>query len=163
VKARIAVAGLVCVAATLAACSAATGPTPEVPAAELRQVPTSVTVGGATLVLEPYLWRDFQPISPPDGKPLAAVLRLRTSGDVALPAGVRVDAAWVVSGEAIWAARISDERLSTPPGPPFYEAVARDGPKWGPGITVDVVVQVRDADARSWRLRASGVPINRTD
>ena len=162
-RTSIAVVGLFSVAAALAACSGATSPPPHVPAAELRQAPTSVTVGGVTLVLEPYLWRDFQPSSPPDGEPLIAVLGVRPVGDLAFPDGVRIDAAWVVNGEAVWAARISEQRRMTPPGPLGYEAVARDGPKWGPGITVDVVVQVRDADGHSARLRASGQPIHRTD
>ena len=36
--------------------------------------PHIVAIAGATLRVDASLWRDFQPISPPDGKPLAAIL-----------------------------------------------------------------------------------------
>jgi hypothetical protein len=68
-----------------------------------------------------------------------------------------VSTVWVVFNDAVWSAAAQDERFGTDTSP-FYEAVARDGPKWGPGVTVDVVVRVSDG-ARSWLLRAADQPI----
>ena len=134
-------------------------PTP--PASELRAAPTLVTVAGTALRLETYLWRDFQPISPPDGKPLIAVMRVRAADGGTVPGGLQVDAAWVVNGGAVWAAEVRDEHGSS--NAQYYEVVGRDGPKWGPGITVDVIVRVRDAQAGASRLlRAADQPIRMT-
>jgi hypothetical protein len=46
---------------------------------------------------------------------------------------------------------------------PIYELVARDGPKWGPGITGDVVVRLRDQSGQASLLRAAKTPIRRSD
>jgi hypothetical protein len=43
------------------------------------------------------------------------------------------------------------------------EVFAEGGPKWGPGIEVDVVVRLRDAAGKSWYLKARRQPIHRTD
>jgi hypothetical protein len=140
------------------------GPTaPEpLPAPELRAAPTVVTLAGKPLVLETFLWRDFMPISPPDGKPLIAVLRVRAADGTAVPPGVRADAVWVVFGGEVWTAREVEERARDETAP-FYEAVARNGPKWGPGVTVEVVVRLRDSTGRSVLLRAADQLVHRTD
>ena len=137
------------------------GPRPR-PAPELRATPVRVTVDGTALLLESYLWRDFQPSSPPDGKPLIAVLRIKSADGSEVPQGVRADAVWVVFGDDVWAAPIAEERPRGAPAEGF-EVVARDGPKWGPGVTVDVVVRLRDAAGRTVLLRAPDQPIHRTD
>jgi hypothetical protein len=41
--------------------------------------------------------------------------------------------------------------------------VARDGPKWGPGIEVDVVIRLRDAAGRHVLLQAREQLVHRTD
>jgi hypothetical protein len=43
------------------------------------------------------------------------------------------------------------------------EIVVRGGPKWGPGIKVDVVVELKDAKNQSHLLRASKQDIHRTE
>lgn len=135
------------------------GPRP-LPAPELRAAPLTVTLAGATLALETSLWRDFQPSSPPDGKPLIAVMRVRTAGGSPMPPAVRADAAWVVYGDRVWSAAVAEEY---PREASSFEVVAREGPKWGPGVTVDVVVRLRDAGGATALLRATAQPIHRTD
>ena len=142
----------------LGACEDVLAPEP-LPPSELRGAPTSITLGGKTLVLETYLYRDFMPVSPPNGKPLIAVLRVKTADGSAFPSGVRADGAWVVLGDEVWSAAVGEERF---PSASSYEVVARNGPKWGPGVTVDVVVRLRE-DGEEHRLRASNQPIHRTD
>jgi hypothetical protein len=118
-------------------------------------------VGGAIIRLEPYLWRDFQPISPPDGKPLIAVLRVRTTNGAAITPGLRADTAWVVNGPTAWVAAVILEHASS--DSTYFEVVAREGPKWGPGINVDVVLRLHDASGAPVFLRANAQPIHRTD
>lgn len=139
--------------------SSPTAPTPG--AAELASAPTAVTVAGKSLRLETFLTRDFMPISPPDGKPLGGVLRIRTADSSGVPATVRADMVWVLNGSETWSAVPREERSRSETAP-VYELIARDGPKWGPGITVDVVVRLRDAAGRSFLLRAPNQDIRGT-
>jgi hypothetical protein len=142
-------------------CSAEDVVTP-LPASELRAAPSVIVVGGQSLALVPYLWRDFQPVSPPNGKPLAAVLRVTAADRKPLTASFVVDAAWISNGDEVWTARVEDEGHSRA-DPLYYEVVARDGPKWDPGIRVDVVVRVREQSGATKLLRAADQLIGRTD
>jgi hypothetical protein len=150
----------VALAGLLVGCRSPTGPEP-LPTPTLRAAPTVVTIAGKPLVLETFLWRDFMPISPPDGRPLIAVLRVKAADGTTVPSSVRADAVWVVFGSEVWAARTAEER-SRDETAPFYEAIARNGPKWGPGVTVDVVVRLRDNAGQSVLLRAPDQFVHRT-
>ena len=142
-------------------CSA-TRMTASVPTGDLQAAPVSVIVGRQTLVLVPFLWRDFMPVSPPDGKPLVAVLRVQANDGAALAATFHVDGAWVIYGAEVWAASVGEEKLASP-STVYYEVVARDGPKWGPNVSVDVVVRIREPSGSSQLLRAAAQLIRRTD
>jgi hypothetical protein len=128
---------------------------------ELTTAPAEVLVGGKALTLETSLWRDFQPISPPDGKPLVAILQIKTEDGSEVPGTVRADMVWVLNGMQRWSAVPQEERRR-PETSPVYELVVRDGPKWGPGISVDVVVRLRSNDARAFLLRAADQSIRGT-
>jgi hypothetical protein len=128
---------------------------------DLTAAPTSVSLGGKSIRLETSLWRDFQPIAPPDGKPLVALLQIKTEDGSDVPATLRADMVWVFNGSQSWSAVPQEER-PRPETSPVYELVARDGPKWGPGISVDVVVRLLSPDRRSFLLRAADQPIRAT-
>jgi hypothetical protein len=128
----------------------------------LRAAPTTVTLSGETLRLMPYVYRDFQPVSPPDGRAMIAILRVQTTGGSAFPTGVRVDAAWVVFGQEVWTASV-EETAGVQPGSPMGEWVIRNGPKWGPGVNVDVIVELRTSTGSTSLLRASDQLIQRTN
>jgi hypothetical protein len=127
----------------------------------LENAPSRVKIAGSELRLETYLWRDFMPIAPPDGQPLIAVLRIRTTDGSPFPAGIKAEQVSILKGADVWTAPVKQEHPSTEPG--VLEVVARNGPKWGPGINVDVVVQLRDSNSQIHRLRAADQPIQRTD
>ena len=130
--------------------------------ARVRAATDSVTAEGAALRLSTFLWRDFMPIAPPDGDSLRAVLRITTADSSAFPPALRADAAWVLNGRDVWATWVRETRQRLP-GDPTLEVGAEGGPKWGPGIEVDVVVRLRDAADRAWYLRARQQLIHRTD
>jgi hypothetical protein len=113
------------------------------------------------LVLEPYLWRNFQPGTTATDTRLMAVFRVRTADGRPLPASVRLDSAWVVRGRERWAIALAepDERWE----PHAIEATGRGGPPWEIGSRVTVVVRLRDASGRVWRLEARDQRIRRTD
>jgi hypothetical protein len=129
---------------------------------EVRSAPQEIALADVTVRLESYLWRDFQPIATPDGKPLTAVLRIKTIDGAPIPASLQADTAWVLNGDLAWAAAVREE---WPRGAAssFFEVVARGGPKWGPGIEVDVVVRLRDEAGQYVLLQARAQLIQRTD
>lgn len=143
--------------ATLAGACHATSGTPSL--AELRAVPMEAVVDGRTLYVESYLWRDYMPITPPEGKPLTALFRVRAREGGAAPA-VTVDSAWVVYGSSVWATAPRMEHAPATSGE--LELIARNGPLWPAGSTVDVVLRVRGSRGITL-LRAPQQLIRRTD
>jgi hypothetical protein len=144
-------ASLLTAALALCACEAGMPTSPAGPG-ELRSAPTSIVVDGRALTLRASLWRDFMPISPPDGRPLAAVLQVQPADGTPVSPSIRATAVYVVLGGDVWTAAALEERPRSETAP-AYEVVARDGPKWGPDVNVDVVVRLTDG-SRSWLLRA---------
>ena len=143
-----------------AACAGtATSPTPQ--PSDLASAPLQVTLGGRVLSLEASLWRDFMPISPPDGKPLIAAARVKSDNGSPVPATIVAETLWVLNGNETWSATPREERPRSDTAP-VYEVVARDGPKWSPGAMVDVVVRLRDGDGRTALLRVARQPIQAT-
>ena len=137
--------------------------TPGISVEDLLQVPETLSIDGREFILESYLWRDFMPISPPDGKPLIAIIWIVASDSLALPAQLDADRIYVVLGNDMW-----ESEVTAPEGPDSgseaykLERIARDGPKWGPDVFVDVIVRVV-ADNEIHYLRASDQMIFRTD
>jgi hypothetical protein len=132
------------------------GATPTAPSdvsrAELASAPTRIVSDGVALTLTAFLTRDFMPISPPDGKPLGGVLRIKTENGTPVPAGIVVTASWILFNSETWSASV-EQRPRAETGR-NYEVIVRDGPKWGPDVMVDVVVRVRDSVGAESLLRA---------
>ena len=129
---------------------------------ELLDAPESISVGDQTLRLRTYMWRDFMPISPPDGKPLIAIFWIYSADSTALPDGLTAETGWVINGDRVWDASFEIQE-GVQPKPYELERVARNGPKWGPDIEVETVVRLREADGSTHLLRASKQSIGRTD
>ena len=146
----------------LSACASDSPTEPSSPgtAAELRATPTSITSEGKTLRLDTDIWRDFMPMSPPDGKPLVVIARVKTSDGSAVPAAFRATDIWLVHDDDVWSTSAIEERPRQET-PSVYEVVGRDGPKWGPGVDVDVIVRITDGSRVSF-LRAANQPISAT-
>ena len=157
---RVGLCAVSCTWLVLWGCGA-DGPTTPGSLSELATAPTRVSIGGKILMVETSLWRDFQPIAPPDGKPLIAVLHIKTEDGSGVSDAVRADMVWVLNGAQTWSAVPQEERERAETSP-VYELVAREGPKWGPGISVDVIVRLRSTDGRAFLLRAADQPIGAT-
>ncbi len=116
--------------------------------------------GNITYSLETYMWRDFMPISPPDGKPLIVVIKIHASGVLEFPSTISLERLWLIYGTEIISALPTNEYKlygST------YEMIFREGPKWGPGIFINVVVKLKGINFRIYYLKAIDQPIHRTD
>lgn len=142
----------------LAGC--AEGPMAPSPISELVNAPVQIRVAGVDLTLETYLYRDFAPITVPNGQPMIAAVRVKAADGASLPTGLEAEVLHVLYGEEVWAVAPLEEHPSTDPG--VLEVVARNGPKWGPGVTVDVVLRLRHGGT-TLLLKAAAQQIHRTD
>ena len=136
-------------------------PEVEPTAAMLPEIPESVNIGAAEYRFDAYLWRDFMPISPPDGKPLLCSIQVKEVGSKTFAPGVTAEHLWVFHEAEVWSTPFSDEER--PSGGNILDKMARGGPNWGPGVNVDVVVALRDVGGRRHLLRRVQQPIDRTD
>lgn len=133
-----------------------------VPLEGLAAVPAVVSIAGVSLRVDTVLWRDFQPISPPDGQPLIAAALVQAVGSMALPEGLVAKRIAIVHGRTAWVVPVVEE-YRREQGESRFEVIARTGPKWGPGVAVDVILQLQDAEGRTYLLRAANQMIKRTD
>lgn len=105
---------------------------------ELNSVTTETEVGENNIILDPYLWRDFQP---GDEEANTSLRAIATLADVNYREVTTLSTSYiyVIYNEEIWFAELTEEPYSTQE---VYEIDFRamDGPKWDTGIYVDVVV-----------------------
>lgn len=133
----------------------------------LRLAVLSIRVGDATLDVDAEAWRSFQPTvsdtprSRGEGDPLLALVRLRSTGDP-IPAGLAMDGVYLIRGSEVAAVTAREEQPRAE-GARFAEFMVRDGPRWPPGDSIDVVVALRDDSGRTMLLRAPRVAIMRVD
>ncbi|NER31574.1 MAG: hypothetical protein F6J89_29145 [Symploca sp. SIO1C4] len=130
----------------------------------LQSAPEQIEVQNTKLTLETYLWRDFMPISPPDGKPLIAVIRIKAQDSMEFPTSIISDKLWIINGQEIWETEFTnEEQIASNSTPSLLEKVARGGPKWEPGVEVDVIIRIIDENNHTYLLKTSNQLINRTD
>ena len=128
---------------------------------DLQAAPEEIEIDDTEYTLETDLWRDFMPISPPDGKPLVAVIKVEAPGETAIRSKIDATRLWVVKGKEIWETELANEEGSTIGD--TLKKIGRDGPKWGPGISVDVVVKIIDLKSGTdYLLKASNQYIHRS-
>jgi hypothetical protein len=158
---RIPIAVTTVLILVVAGCGGSSPTSPsDVTRSQLAAAPTRIVADGKTLTMTTSLWRDFMPISPPDGRPLVAVLTIATDDGSPVPATVTADTSWVLHSSAVWTAAVEQRpRAETAPA---YEVIARNGPKWGPDVSVDVVVRLIDSGGRAFLLRAPSQTIGAT-
>ena len=159
---RLQAPAAIAISALLGACQSTTAPAIQSASTELRSAPTSAILAGQGLHVDATIWRDFMPSSPPDGKPLIVIARIQADNGATVSGAVTADSLWVLLDGQAWAARAVEEqaRAAIDTG---FEVVARNGPKWGPGIPVDVVVRLRDGSGSVAYVRAINQLIRRTD
>ena len=133
-------------------------------AADFSAVPETLSIDGSRLYLATYLWRDFQPVTPPDGDSLRANVRLLVAAGEPTPENLAIDRFWVLSGKERWEAVPQGSAPLEEPASSSWllDRTVGGGPKWGPGIAVDVVARITRGDS-TWLVQAKGQPINRTD
>jgi len=135
----------------------------EVSTDELLSAPEEIEVDNFRYVLDVFLWRDFMPFCPPNGRPLIASISVTATDSLELPKTIDADRIWIVNGSNVWESGFSSEERTRHSSGNHLEKIARGGPKWQPGIKVEVVVRVIDGADNIYLLKASDQPINRTE
>ena len=143
----------------VAGCSASTAPIVQVPQ-EVADAPNEIVVGNATLRLNVFPWRDFQPGVGPTDTRLMAQFQIEVTGG-SLPSGLRVERGWLVRENEAWISVPQQE--GTASSATRVEYMSRGGPTWPVGTLVTGVLQLRDAANNSYLLRSSAQAIVRTD
>ena len=121
-----------------------------------------VTINSQDYFLEAFLWRDFMPISPPNGKPLISINWLISVDSSVIPSNIELKQQYVIYDDLVWISQYENETHPTP----YYKLkrVSRNGPKWGPFVTVKVVAKIIDTKTtKNYYLKLDSVRILRTD
>lgn len=126
-----------------------------------RRADSVATIDGHRLELRAVPWRDFMP-SPVrrGGSDLMVNLILTSADTLPFPTGLRVDSAWVRSGDQVWATTPTAE--PRPDAPRGLDLMLRGGPRWETGTPIEVLIRIRPRSGRAGYLLVRGVPIGRT-
>jgi hypothetical protein len=127
-----------------------------------KDAPELVEIDGREYTLAASMWRDFMPMAPPDGESLVAILKVSPSDMIPLPVDLAIDHVWVLNGQKQWSVPVGQPSGTGQAPATHLEQSIRGGPKWGPGIKVDVVARLKEGK-QTWLVRAAGVEIKRTD
>lgn len=143
-----------------------------IPYVTLSQASAQVSLNGKEFQLSTHIWRDFMPRIVPDdyvetstipGSELMALLKIRTADGSIFPTNIRAKLAWIILNEShVWETAVAEEMPRSSSGS-VLQVMARKGPKWGPKVNVDVVVQLADEKENTALLQAKHQRISRTD
>ena len=113
----------------------------------------TVSIGEQNYALETFMWRDFMPFGPPDGRPLIAIIWVNEVDSLPIIQNLNATTLYVINYDEVWATPFSDEDPS--PSPEYkLEKIARNGAKWEPKILVTVVVKI-EFNGSTYLLKAS--------
>jgi len=124
---------------------------------DLLNAPETIEIDGREFFMETFIWRDFQPICPPDGNPMVAIIWVVAADSQQFPSSVDFDYLWVINEEDdVWATDLYPRM----PTLEYWklEKDAHDGPKWDVEpypVLVDAVVRVKDGAGNEYLLRAA--------
>lgn len=153
---------LLLVVGLLMACdnSSSNAPMPDRSLQSLRAAATQVSVGSTMMTAQVEAWRSYQPIKGDEGDPMIAVIRLSTASSGGVPGDLGVETVYLMRGDEVVTA---DAREEQPRGPnaTSIEFVVRDGPRWTPGDSMDVVVGLTHRGGKTALLRAPRVALAR--
>lgn len=125
---------------------------------ELKTSPTSININGSALTLDAYVWRDFTPPTATDGDPMRSTVQLNLISGPEILNGVHLVRQYVIMGQEIWAADIYDLTI----GSSTFQGTSINGPKWGPDVSVDVVLEFT-YDGTTYKIRSPNILIEKVE
>ncbi len=127
----------------------------------MHNATATIIIDTVRIQISTYIWRDFQPITPPGGKPLRVKITLESQPPVSIHKMLQVIGVRLVSPEGTWSVT-PDENTDFREHPGKLTFTLRNGPLWKPGEKVDVFVEVRGKDGKIRILKAEQQPIQAT-
>lgn len=131
-------------------------------------VPDTLDFAGHRCVLQCVFWRNFMPtgVIPTDGEEsrqgLQGICILVDVDRAALPSELSLAHLWVLHEGASWSTAFTSENHG-PVAPDRRVENARCGPAWETGDSVDAVVEVAFGSTATGLVRATAIPIEKTD
>lgn len=125
---------------------------------DLKSSPTTLNIGGSYFTLDAVLWRDFMPPTEPNGKPMSSKVQLNLISGPDILSNITFVRQYVIYGTEIWAADIYFIGVNSN----FIEGTSSGGPKWGPDVNVDVVLEFK-YDNTTYKILCPNQPIERVE
>lgn len=123
----------------------------------------TLVIGSNAYVLDVFLWRDFMPIAPPNGKPMKSINLLREIDSTEIPDNIDLIKQYVVYNDTIWISEYDNE-YSPDQLEYSIKKLSVEGPKWGPEIYVDVISNIHDSSTdKDYFIRTKNVYVERTE
>ncbi|MCK4530855.1 MAG: hypothetical protein KAU44_06720 [Candidatus Marinimicrobia bacterium] len=110
----------------------------------LNDASDTLIIADRSYILEAFLWRDFMPGDNMDHS-LTAVNHLVALDSLSIPANIDLTKQYVILSDSIWIADYTDQRDSMVDYK--LSRVSRQGPEWGPNISVNIVAEVTEETA----------------
>jgi hypothetical protein len=129
---------------------------------ELLTAPEQVEINGREYILEPLVYRDYQPFSGRDGPPLYAGIDVIAIDSLPIPSKLDASHIWIINGDEIWDTDLIDRYISYDREYIMQKKAEGSGPHWDTGIYVDVVIEMI-YDGSAYLLRADSQVIARID
>lgn len=125
---------------------------------ELRSSPTTVNIGSSALTLDAYVWRDFMPPTDTNGDPMRSTVTLNLISGPEILNEVHLVRQYVVYENEVWTADLQDLSI----GSSTYQGTSINGPKWGPDVSVDVILEFT-YDGKTYKVQTQNVNVDRVD
>jgi ATP sulfurylase len=112
--------------------------------------PEMLNIDNYLLKVESDIWRDFMPPSDSSGRALTARVLLSERNQRTLDNSLQLEKIYLINKTELWSKSFDTFDNSSP-----YQVTgtARNGPKWGPNITVDLICEF-SFKGESYRLLA---------
>lgn len=130
----------------------------------LRAAPETVTVGELRVAANATLWINRMPgpeiedLDDQPGDPLQGHFDIHSVDDRSLPRGLRLQGAWVLATDSVWAIAVAPSDTSRA-GSPWIVRRVHGVPAWPRGDTAEVIVRMGLPDGRSQLVRTRSVPV----
>ena len=128
---------------------------------ELSSASESVRIHDRVYTLEVFLWRDFMPFVEPNGSTMLVAVNIIAEGDTEFPSNINAKKLWIIYEQEVWSTVLED--VESYDASNILRKRVEGGPKWGPGIDVDVVVELITATGEKFYLLTKNQIIYRTD
>ena len=129
---------------------------------QIAAFPDSIAIDGRVMYISASANRDFMPIAPSDGRPLSAGVQLLGLTNGPIDWTPKDPVLYIILGDSMWISSARSQQASYAASL-LWEFSASDGPKWGPGAVVDIVLEFGVAPGNRCRIIDRQVEISRSE